>query len=241
MSTLIYGKVTHVYSSVPLGKNLCFELNSELILNASAGSLLARSVKRGDFGYFVYDEQTSLWSGTKQRFMTDAYTLNSSQYQTMESKLSHHQKCLEASTARMVNAYNTLSANDKAIVANAIAMTVSGGLCVASVIGTVVSIFSGDFTGILGGAAASAVTGAYAYIAYDSMSKSMQNAYDCSEAFSKALGAYHTFTSQNVPEHMRELPLHNIQFSQFTKLVRTVFPHITEQQFMTNDINWSVA
>ena len=232
MSTLIYGKVTNAYASVPLGKNMCFELNSELVLNAPAGSLLARSVKRGDFGYFVYDEHKS---------MTDVYTLKSSLYQTMESKLSHHQKCLEASTARMISAYNTLSANDKAIVANAIAMTVSGGLCVASVIGTIASLCVGDFTGILGGAAASAVTGAYAYIAYDSMSKSMQNAYDCSEAFSKALGAYHTFTSQNVPEHMRELPLHNIQFSEFTKLVRTVFPHITEEQFMTNDINWSVA
>ena len=241
MSTLIYGKVTHVYASVPLGKNMCFELNNELILNAPGGSLLARSVKRGDFGYFVYDEQTNQWSGTKQRFMTDAYTLKNSQYQTMENKLSHHQKCLNQATARMVEKYNVLTANDKAIVASAFSMAVSGGLCVASVIGTVASLCVGDFTGILGGAAASAVTGAYAYIAYDSMSKSMQNAYDCSEAFSKALSAYHTFTSQSVPEHMRELPLYNIQFSQFTKLVRTVFPHITEQQFMTNDINWSVA
>jgi hypothetical protein len=231
MSTLIYGKVTHVYSSVPFGKNMCFEINSELVINAPAGSFLARSVKRNDFGYFVFDKNHKLTDCYKPVF-SDGY---------MNGKISHHQKCLEASAARMVEKYNVLSANDKAIVANAVSMAVSGSLCVASVIGTVVSIFSGDFTGILGGAAASAVTGAYAYIAYDSMSKAMQNAYDCSEAFHKALSAYHTFTSQSVPEHMRGLPLYNIQFSEFTKLVRTVFPHITEQQFMTNDINWSVA
>ena len=232
MSTLIYGKVTHAYSSVPFGKNMCFEINSELVIKAPAGSLIARSVKRGDFGYFVFDQKHN---------MTD-FAKTGLRDEFMSGKISHHQQCLEASTARMVSSYNTLSANDKAIVANAIAMTVSGGLCVASVIGTVASFCVGDFTGILGGAAASAVTGAYAYIAYDSMSKAMQNAYDCSEAFNKALSAYHTFTSSAlVPEHMRELPLYNIQFSEFTKLVRTVFPHITEQQFMTNDINWSVA
>ena len=231
MSTLIYGKVTNAYASVPFGRLMCFEINNELVINAPKGSLLARSVKRNDYGYFVFDQKHNMTdfakTGLKDEFMT--------------GKISHHQQCLEASTLRMVNAYNALSANDKAIVANAIAMTVSGGVCVASVIGTIASLCVGDFTGILGGAAVSAVTGAYAYMAYDSMSKAMQNAYDCSEAFHKALGAYHTFTSQMVPEHMRELPVYNIQFSEFTKLVRTVFPHITEQQFMTNDINWSVA
>lgn len=231
MSTLIYGKVTNAYASVPFGKYICFEINNELVINALAGSLIARSVKRGDFGYYVFDKDHNLTDCYKPIF-SDAY---------MDGKISHHQKCLEQATARMVEKYNVLSANDKAIVANAISLTVSGGLCVASVIGTVVSIFSGDFTGILGGAAASAVTGAYAYMAYDSMSKAMQNAYDCSKAFHKALGAYHTFTSQSVPEHMRELPLYNIQFSEYTKLVRTVFPHITEEQFMNNEINWSVA
>jgi len=84
MSTLIYGKITNAYTSVPFRKNMCFEINNELVINAPAGSLLARSVKRNDFGYFVFDQKHNMTdfakTGLNDEFMT--------------GKISHHQKCL---------------------------------------------------------------------------------------------------------------------------------------------------
>lgn len=230
MTSLVYGKVTNIYNPFNT-KERAYIINNDLAVSTPSGSLFARTISRGDYGYFVFDDHMQL---------IDCYKFNMDD-QYFEGKLKHHEMALEAATKRMVHAYLQLKANDKAICVNAVATTVTASLCAASVIGTVVSIFSGDFTGILGGAVASAATGAYAYFAYDSLTTAMQNAYDCSMALNKALSLHHDATLQYAPEHMRSVALYNTQFSVFTKLVRTVLPHITEEQFMNNEINWSVA
>lgn len=230
MSTLIYGKVTNIYNPFNT-KDRAYIINNDLAVSTPSGSLFARTISRGDYGYFVFNDDMQLVD-----FYKPVMTEN-----VIEGKLQHHEMALKAATKRMVHAYNQLGANDKAICIGAVSTLVSGSLCAASLIGTAVSIVSGDFTGILGGAAASAVTGAYAYFAYDSMTTAMQNAYDCSVAFNNALALHRQTTLQYAPEHMQSFAIYNTQFSVFTKFVRKVLPHITEEQFMNNEINWSVA
>ena len=228
MPALIYGKITGRRID---GKNIRYCINGTDWLATPSGSLVDRSLAHGRYGYFAFDNGVIVdFDDTR------------GQKETTVSLFDKRSQALKVACERMVQSYQQLSANDRAIVASALATAISGTASVISGIATIASICVGDFTGAVIPGLVTAATGAMAYMSYENMTAAMQRAYDCHEAFIKALNLYHSYTEQYAPEHMKQYPVYDPQFSVYTKIVQAVFPEAHTRDFMYNSATeWQVA
>ena len=231
MSKLIYGVITHRNENT-WTNNVRYTVNSNVHFVTPKGSMCDRALDahKDRPGFIVVNDNN---------YVEDFYAHGYSDEVVKAQK--QQAKAVERAAVQMTRAYQALTRNDMQIVAGAVGTALGGVTAIGGTVTVLTSIFTGDFSGTLGGTAAAILGGTIAYISYENMTSAMQKAYDCSKQFQKALDNYHSIVQSFAPEHMKDVPMYEPEFKSISKILRGVFPNWGEENLMYNKPSWAVA